>query len=207
MQPSLTLQGGCSYSDTTKMRLPFKGTFSPTYRSIDPVLTSELPFEVIEARSLFVYMSAMRPCPPVFVGSPSPSSGNGFPGDGLWWGNTDHLAQGKVCLCGPLWANWVPLGRCHGWHVNKKAPHLDAFKWQLRCQYWIKWSVTWWEYSFKWQIYFNIVKIGTQGLITKPQGVIVFKGRATGATWLAVFVDSDNVRTQINVWGIREWLW
>ena len=49
----------CSHSSNVKVKLPLKGTFSPSYRSFDPVLTSQLPFKGIEARSLFVYMSAM----------------------------------------------------------------------------------------------------------------------------------------------------
>ena len=65
MASFLTLRGEGSYSDTicshsfnVKVKLPLKGIFLPTYRSYDPVLTSQLPFKGIEARSLFVYKSA-----------------------------------------------------------------------------------------------------------------------------------------------------
>ena len=79
-----------------------------------------------------------------------------------------------VSLCEPLGS---AHDRCHGRCVNKKAPDFDAFKWPLRCLYWFLWSVTWSEYSFKWQLHLNIVKIGTKGLIPEPQALTVFKGR------------------------------
>ena len=88
-------------------------------------------------------------------------------------------------------ATWVsPLGWCHGWHVNKKAPCLDAFKWQLRCQYWIKWSETWQRHPSKWQLHFNILKLGTQGFLFEWRPLETFQRKATSHVSPPVFVDS-----------------
>ena len=59
--PWLCNEALCSHFYNVKVKLPLKGTFPPTYRSYDPVLTSQLPFKGIKVRSLFVYMSAMTP--------------------------------------------------------------------------------------------------------------------------------------------------
>ena len=56
--------GGCSYSDMAKVKVPLRWMSLPSFRPFDPVLTLQLPFEGIEVRSLFVYMSAMTPCQP-----------------------------------------------------------------------------------------------------------------------------------------------
>ena len=96
-EPNKTLiQGDCSYSDMAKVKLPFKGTFPPTYRSFDPVLTSQLPFKGIKARSLFVYMSAMTPASHHVVA-------------GLGWANPARC-QGSHCLL----TGWVSQQRPGG---------------------------------------------------------------------------------------------
>ena len=74
-------------------------------------------------------------CQAVFVASPKPVSREAI----TWW-----------------WAGWANKDRgggaylgCHGWCVNKKAPHFNAFKWPLWGLYLILCSENWWEYSFK----------------------------------------------------------
>ena len=90
--------------------LPFKGTFPPTYRSFDPVLTSQLPFKGIEARSLFVYMSAMTPASHHVVA-------------GLGWVNPARC-QGSHCLS----TGWVSQHRPGGGAMKMPKRPLGSIR-------------------------------------------------------------------------------
>ena len=123
-----------------KMKMPLKGTFPPTYRSNDPVLTSQLPFKGIKVRGLFCWHSGhdshltgpsepqslpsstplsrkarkvnLAVCQVVCVGSPSPSSGNGFPENGLGEA-TKTAVLASVCTKKPPPPHLMPLnGNC-----------------------------------------------------------------------------------------------
>ena len=84
------------HSDMAKVKVPLRWMSLPSYRSFDPVLTSQLPFKGIKARSLFVYMSAMTPASHHVVA-------------GLGWVNTARC-QGSYCLS----TGWVSQQRPGG---------------------------------------------------------------------------------------------
>ena len=87
-----------------------------------------------------------------------------------------------VCLRVSPWLTRPSPGRCHGHPVNKKAPHFNAFKWPLRALYWLPCSETWQRHPSKWHLYFNIAKLGTQGLLFEHRAVETFQGKAKLAT-------------------------
>ena len=172
--PLLKKKPLCSKFCNVKMKMPLKGTFPSTYRPNDPVLTSQLPFKGIE--SFFVDTVAMTVTWPARVSHKAcqaPPPCHRRPRRQIWLcakrSVSAHPAHRQAMAS--LATGWVRQQRPLFWLVcTQKVPLFDAFKWQLRCQYWIKWSVSWWEGAFKWQDHFSCVRIG----IIKPCISVLF---------------------------------
>ena len=74
------IQGECSYSNTAKMKLPLKWIPLPNFRAQDQVQASQWPFKGIKWGA---FLLTEQPEQWSGLSQPSPSSGNGFPGNGL----------------------------------------------------------------------------------------------------------------------------
>ena len=165
--PPLKKKALCSKFCNVKMKLPLKGIFWPSFRPKEPVLASQLPFKGIEVRGFFVDTAAMTVTWPARVSHKvcqAPPPCHGRPRRQIWLCAKQSGSANQTVIRQWLpWqrAGWGNTDCCSGQCVHKKAPPFDAFKWQLRGQYWFLWSETWSEYSFKWQLHFSRVRIGT----------------------------------------------